>query len=70
MQHVSSFGCGWWKVEVDGITTISLTRGLDVLIENLLVEKPDYDLMTLHMEYQLTEKGKSLMSILKELNSW
>ena len=28
--------------EVEGITTISLTRGLDVLIEKQLVEKYDY----------------------------
>ena len=41
--------------EVEGITTISLTRGLDVLIDT---------------EYELTEKGKSLMPILRDLNQW
>ena len=51
-------------------TTISLTRGLDVLIENQLVEKFDFETMPLHTEYQLTEKGKSLMPILKDLNQW
>lgn len=56
--------------EVEGITTISLTRGLDVLIENQLVEKYDFETMPLHTEYGLTEKGKSLMPILKDLNQW
>ena len=56
--------------EVEGITTISLTRGLDVLIENQLVEKYDYESLPLHTEYELTEKGKSLMPILKDLNQW
>lgn len=56
--------------EVEGITTISLTRGLDVLIENQLVEKFDFESMPLHTEYHLTEKGESLMPILKDLNQW
>lgn len=56
--------------EVEGITTISLTRGLDVLLEHQLVEKVDFESMPLHTEYQLTEKGKSLMSILRDLNQW
>ena len=55
--------------EVEGITTISLTRGLDVLIEKQLVEKYDFESMPLHTEYELTEKGKSLMPILKGLES-
>ncbi|WP_080983018.1 MULTISPECIES: helix-turn-helix domain-containing protein [Streptococcus] len=29
-----------------------------------------YITMPLHTEYELTEKGKSLMSILKDLNQW
>ena len=45
-------------------------RGLDVLIDNQLVEKFDFETMPLHTEYQLTEKGKSLMPILKDLNQW
>lgn len=53
-----------------GITTISLTRGLGVLIENQLVEKYYFEPMPLHTEYQLTEKGKSLMPILRDLNQW
>ena len=56
--------------EVEGITTISLTRELDVLIENQLIEKYDYESLPLHTEYVLTEKGKSLMPILKDLNQW
>ena len=56
--------------EVEGITTISLTRGLDVLLENQLIEKYDFETMPLHTEYELTEKGKSLMPILKDLNQW
>jgi len=44
--------------EVEGITT------------NQLVEKYDFETMPLHTEYGLTEKGKSLMPILKDLNQW
>lgn len=56
--------------EVAGITTISLTRGLEVLIENDLVERIDFETMPLHTEYRLTAKGKSLMPILRQLNEW
>ena len=35
-----------------------------------LVEKYDFETMPLHTEYELTEKGKSLMPILKDLNQW
>ena len=36
--------------EVEGITTISLTRGLDALIELQLIEKYDYESLPLHTE--------------------
>ena len=47
-----------------------LEKHIDVLIENQLVEKYDYESLPLHTEYELTEKGKSLMPILKDLNQW
>lgn len=49
------------KREVNGITTIMLTRSLDILITNELVEKIDFQTLPLHVEYQLSSKGKSLM---------
>jgi DNA-binding HxlR family transcriptional regulator len=35
-----------------------------------LIEKYDFETMPLHTEYELTEKGNSLMPILKDLNQW
>lgn len=58
------------KREVNGITTIMLTRSLDILIANELVEKVDFQTLSLHIEYQLSSKGKSLMPLLKQLNQW
>lgn len=58
------------KREVNGITTIMLTRSLDILITNELVEKVDFQTLPLHVEYQLSSKGKSLMPLLKQLNQW
>ncbi|EQC76815.1 hypothetical protein HSISS2_550 [Streptococcus sp. HSISS2] len=39
-------------------------------MEHQLVKKVDFESMPLHTEYQLTEKGKSLMPILRDLNQW
>ena len=47
--------------EVEGITTISLTRGLDVLIENQLAEKFDFETMPLHTEYHTGLKSKNIL---------
>ena len=47
-----------------------LTRSLDILITNELVEKVDFQTLPLHVEYQLSSKGKSLMPLLKQLNQW
>ena len=58
------------KREVNGITTIMLTRSLDILIANELAEKVDFQTLPLHVEYQLSSKGKSLMPLLKQLNQW
>ncbi|AYO48499.1 helix-turn-helix transcriptional regulator [Streptococcus mutans] len=58
------------KREVNGITTIMLTRSLDILITNELVEKVDFQTLPLHVKYQLLSKGKSLMPLLKQLNQW
>lgn len=58
------------KREVNGITTIMLTRSLDILITNELVEKVDFQTLLLHVKYQLSSKGKSLMPLLKQINQW
>lgn len=58
------------KREVNGITTIMLTRFLDILITNELVEKVDFQTLPLHVKYQLSSKGKSLMPLLKQINQW
>lgn len=47
-----------------------LTRSLDILITNELVEKVDFQTLPLHVKYQLSSKGKSLMPLLKQINQW
>ena len=58
------------KREVNGITTIMLTRSLDILITNELVEKVDFQTLPLHVKYKLSSKAKSLMTLLKQMNQW
>ena len=58
------------KREVKGITNTSLLRDLETLIKEGMVCKLDFQEKLRHTEYYLSEKGKSLIPILKELNNW
>lgn len=56
--------------DVKGITTIMLTRTLDKLMADGLVSKKDFQENPPHVEYFLTDKGSSLMPLLRELSQW
>lgn len=67
-QH---FDCGVARsMNVLGITNIMLTRSLDDLVEVGMISKKDFKTIPTHVEYSLTEKGKSLIPVMKELDKW
>lgn len=47
-----------------------LTRCLETLLEQNLVEKKDFQTIPPHTEYSLTERGKELVSFLQILDQW
>ncbi len=56
--------------EVHGITNTMLANSLKELEADGLVERKQYDEMPVRVEYNLTEKAKSLIPILLELKKW
>lgn len=55
---------------VEGISSLMLTRCLKVLIEYKLVNRTQFDEIPPHVEYSLTDFGKSLCPILHSLESF
>ncbi len=55
---------------VHGITNTMLATSLKELETDGLVERKQYDEMPVRVEYNLTEKAKSLIPILLELKKW
>lgn len=55
---------------LDGISPKTLSLRLKDLEKNKLISKKIYKEIPLHVEYSLTEKGKSLSKILKDLRLW
>ena len=55
---------------IDGITNTMLANSLKELEADGLVQRKQYDEMPVRVEYNLTEKAKSLIPILLELKKW
>ncbi|MBQ3795491.1 MAG: helix-turn-helix transcriptional regulator [Butyrivibrio sp.] len=55
---------------IHGITNTMLANSLKELEADGLVERKQYDEMPVRVEYNLTEKAKSLIPILLELKKW
>ncbi len=55
---------------VSGITNTMLATSLKELEADGLVERKQYDEMPVRVEYNLTDKAKSLIPILLELKKW
>ena len=55
---------------INGITNTMLATSLKELEADGLVERKQYYEMPVRVEYNLTEKAKSLIPILLELNKW
>lgn len=58
------------KRNLEGITNIMLTRSLQDLIENGLVLRKEIKQIPPHVEYSLTQSGKSLIPALEIIGTW
>lgn len=58
------------KKEISGITNTMLSNSLHELEKEKLVIRNQYNEMPLRVEYELTDKGRSLLPLLYELSSW
>ena len=52
------------------ITNIMLTQSLRDLEDAMLVERHNLKTVPPHVEYSLTERGKTLIPILKQIHAW
>ena len=52
------------------ITNIMLTQSLRELERSYLVERKNYDSIPPRVEYSLSERGKTLIPILKQIHEW
>lgn len=58
------------KRGVYGITNIMLTKSLQELEAHHLIHRRQYDTVPPKVEYSLTERGKTLIPLLRELDAW
>ncbi|WP_331854687.1 winged helix-turn-helix transcriptional regulator [Terrisporobacter sp.] len=58
------------KRKTKGITNVMLTKSLRELEENNLVIRKQYNTIPSKVEYSLSQRGKDLLPVLNELNSW
>ena len=58
------------KRQTTGITNVMLTRCLNDLIADGFVTRTDFQTIPPHVEYSLTELGKSFLPIMETMDSW
>lgn len=58
------------KKEIYGITNTMLSNSLQVMQNDNLVQRVQYNEMPLRVEYSLTDTGKGVLPILLELSKW
>ena len=61
---------GELKKKIFGITNLMLTNNLRELEKDDLIFRKDFSEKILHVEYSLTERGKTLIPILKSIDTW
>lgn len=61
---------GQLKRGVHGITNLMLTQSLKELEEHGLVCRQSFDEKMPHTEYSLSERGRSLVPLLREIDRW
>lgn len=52
------------------ITNIMLTQSLRELEKSYLIERKSFDSIPPHVEYSLSERGKTLIPILRQIHEW
>jgi len=65
-----SLGFNALKEEVDGISSKVLSESLEDLQENKLVEREIVSEKPVRVKYTLTEAGKELEPVVKEMKKW
>jgi DNA-binding HxlR family transcriptional regulator len=58
------------KREISGITNTMLSNSLHELENDEMILRNQFNEMPVRVEYTLTDKGKSLLPVLYELNNW
>ena len=58
------------KRGIYGITNIMLTNSLRELEAHGLISRVQYNEVPPHVEYSMTERGKSLIPLLKAIDAW
>lgn len=58
------------KRGVPGITNVMLSQSLKGLEEFGIVSRKQYSEVPVRVEYQLTDNGKTLLSVLSQLSDW
>lgn len=58
------------KRGIPGITNMMLAQSLKHLEEYAIVHREQYNEVPVRVEYQLTENGKTLLSVLSQLSDW
>ena len=58
------------KREMQGITNTMLSNSLKELENDQIIERIQYNEMPLRVEYNLTDKGRSLLPLIYELSIW
>lgn len=58
------------KRGVQGITNMMLTKSLQELEEHGLIDRKQYDEIPPKVEYSLSERGQSLIPLLREFDAW
>ena len=58
------------KRGVRGITNIMLTKSLQELEEHHLIHREQYDTIPPKVEYSLTERGQTIIPLLREFDAW
>lgn len=70
MRENKSMRYGQIRKGVVGITNTMLAQSLREMTDDGLIERHQYDEMSVRVEYTLTEKAVSVIPILMELKEW
>ena len=70
LLEVEPVGFNALKDEIEGISSKVLSESLDDLQENGLVEREIVNEKPVRVEYRLTQQGRNLESVIREMKQW